>query len=73
MRNADKTIANTEAIPDNKGLMSIVTQLIIVERKVAPTDSVLVITQREVVEVGNRLHSDSLHNSPKHTAPPTPQ
>ena len=47
MRKADKTIANTEAIPDNKGLMSMVTQLIIVDKKVAPTDSVRVILQRE--------------------------
>jgi len=47
MRKADKTIANKEAIPDNKGLMSMVTQLIIVERKVAPTDSVRVIIQKE--------------------------
>jgi len=54
MRNADNTIAKTEARPDNKGLMSIVTQLIIVERKVAPMDSVRVITQRGAWEVGNK-------------------
>jgi len=47
MRKADNTIAKTEARPDNKGLMSMVTQLIIVERKVAPTDSVRVIIQKE--------------------------
>jgi hypothetical protein len=43
MRNADNTIAKTEAMPDNKGLMSRVTQLIAVERNVAPTDSLRVI------------------------------
>jgi len=56
MRKADKTIANKEAIPDNKGLMSMVTQLIIVERKVAPTDSVRVIIQKEGWVVDNTLH-----------------
>ena len=56
MRKADNTIANTEAIPDNKGLMSMVTQLIIVERKVAPTDSVRVIIQKEGWAVDNTLH-----------------
>ena len=44
MRNADNTIAKTEAIPDNKGFMSMVAQLIAVERNVAPTDSLRVIT-----------------------------
>ena len=48
MRNADNTIAKTEAIPDNKGLMSMVAQLMIVDRKVAPMDSVRVIPQQRV-------------------------
>lgn len=46
MRKADKIIANTEANPDNRGLMSIVIQLIAVERNVAPIDSVRVITHQ---------------------------
>lgn len=48
-------MANTEAIPESKGLISIVAQLIAVERNVAPTDSVRVILQREGLGVGNKL------------------
>lgn len=48
-------MANTEAIPESKGLISIVAQLIAVERNVAPTDSVRVIIHSEELEVGSML------------------
>lgn len=51
MRKQDNTIAKIEAIPERMGLISIVTQLIAVERKVAPTDSVRVIIQQKVREI----------------------
>jgi len=42
-------MAKTEAMPDKIGLMSIVAQLIAVERNVAPTDSLRVILIIECV------------------------
>ena len=63
----ESTIANNDANNEINGLICIDTQLIAVDIQVAAMPSPRVITQREVLGVGNTRLMDSLRNTLVHT------